>query len=95
MTIRTKYSVSQYVYFMHENRIVSMPVVSIRVVVGNLGAYAYGDGIKYTFRDRAATIFEQYISRDEKDCFSSIEELTASLQQVFYSNIFLNKHQTK
>lgn len=80
MKIETKLSFDQTAYFMHANKVVSLPVESIKTEQTK-GAQLSGFPISvtYGFRIYERETFKDWLYMNERDVFSSKEALLASL----------------
>lgn len=77
MTIQTKYNYNDIIYFIHNNRIVRYPVKQTMYLNGII-SYSVLVSESQTLMDR-----DKYITIDEVNAFSSIDELCNFYKQSF------------
>lgn len=80
MTIETKLSFDQIAYFMQDNKVVSLPVASIKTeqTKGDQPS-PFPISIVYGFRIYERNTFKDWLHVNERYVFPSKEELLASL----------------
>ena len=75
MTITTKFDFKQLVFFIHNDKIISLPIQGIKYERGT---------VSYTFCTKKSTTLmdnDSHTIQNEQDCFSSIDDLCQHYKQ--------------